>query len=59
MKKKEVKTIEYVLESVDVLIIRQALEYCYHRLTKHNNSGIEKAGYKPEHIKRLLNEFKN
>lgn len=36
------KTIkEYILTEEEIKLIRECLNYCFHRLDKHDNSGIK------------------
>ena len=41
MRKQEVKSIEYVLEPQDVKLIKECLNYCYHRIKHHNKFIID------------------
>ena len=40
MKKQEKKMYEYVLEDQDIKVIKECLNYCFHRLTNHSHVGI-------------------
>lgn len=57
MKKEPVTTYQFVLEPSDVETIRHCLDYCYHRLTQHKQSGITRMVNQQE-VERLRNEFK-
>jgi hypothetical protein len=54
--RKEIKTIEqteYILEPQDISTVKECLNYCYHRIKKHNK-------FMPEFyddIQRLRREF--
>ena len=43
MKKIEIKSTGIQLNEIEIKEIYQCLKYCWHRWTKHNNSGIRKA----------------
>jgi hypothetical protein len=49
---------EYVLSEDEARIVKECLVYCRHRLTEHNDSGIQ--GYvSVEKVNKIINEFKN
>jgi hypothetical protein len=53
IREKIIKEQEYVLEIFDISIIKECLNYCYHRIKKHNKFTPEIL----EHIQRLRKEF--
>lgn len=40
MKKVPVTSFEYVFNKEEVSVLKDCLDYCYHRATKHPKSGI-------------------
>jgi hypothetical protein len=40
MKKKEIKQYEITLDPTEAKLVKICLDYCWHRLTKHDECGI-------------------
>jgi len=38
---KQTTTKEFVLDQKEATLVKSCLDYCWHRLVRHNNSGIE------------------
>ena len=54
MRKQKITKTEYVLEIQDIGLIKDCLNYCYHRIKKHNK--FCKAHF--DHIQELRKQFK-
>jgi len=53
---KQIKKTEYILEDKDIEVIKNCLNYCYHRLKYHKKTGIHKI-VSLEEVNRLRREF--
>ena len=53
MIKKKIESFKYVLEEQDIQTIKECLNYCYHRLTKHKCE----APIDLDKVQRLRSEF--
>lgn len=55
MRKQTIQKTEYILEEKDIRIVKDCLNYAFHRVTKHKKTGI--SGIFPPDLDYLRQQF--